>query len=333
MKDLRKLSEIDAVIEKAIKLDISFNASIQNFTYNDYWVNEIQRSYFDKRITKLDKKIEKVIDKNDKGHIAYLQGITQNIKTKLEELSELKLDDLKDIDYQKQGWDVYLNYPHNPPEDSSLELWLPQPETGKDDRHAYVLQIVGSFYELSYDEVSTKTQEELNSILVEKHDLQDDELQLVYSKAHLIYIIQLHGKLLKELFQKFQSILNLIFKLSKYENGDFSLGSNEVRKKKGKLFFKGRKYQLAYIFKFLYDYDYISGSVNQNKADTPIKEFINESETYYFENDEPVKIEKFGKEWSKVGKHAENHVYKEIEFIEELMVNLEKRIEHLKNTD
>ncbi|WP_405226373.1 hypothetical protein [Dokdonia sp. Asnod1-B02] len=329
---MRKLSEIDALIENSIKLDVTYNASIENFTYNGYWVNEIQRSYFEKVVAKIDKKIDKVIDFDNAKHILYTRGICDTLKKKVKELGTLRIDDLKDIDYQKQGWGISLEYPQNPPKKNSLELWLPVPEIDKDDRHEYIIQIVGSFYNLSYDEVSGKSQEELDDILFTVHNVQNADLQLVYAKAHLVYIIQLHAYLLNSLHQKFQNILNLINKLSKFEGDDFSVGQETI-KKKGKLFFKGRKYELAYIFKFLYDYDYIIGNVNQNKSDTPIKDFINESETYYFEKDEPIKIDKFTKEWTKVGKHSENHVHKELDFIEKFIEKLENRIEVLKNTD
>ncbi|AZQ44854.1 hypothetical protein [Nonlabens ponticola] len=328
MKEVRKLSEINAVLEETIKLEITYNASIQNFTYNDYWVNEIQRSYFDNRIAKLDKKIDKVIDLNEKGHIAYIQGVNQTIKTKLVELYELKLDDLKDIDYQKQGWDVYLTYPQNPPKNSSIELWEQIPESGSDDRQEYILQIVGSFYNFGYDAVNSMSQSNMNDLLLDKYDLQQMDLQLSYAKAHLVFILKLHGQILKSLHQKFQDILNLFNKLSKFENGDFTLG-NEIKKKQGKLYYKGAKYELAFLFNFLYDFGYITGSTRRSDSKTYIKHFLDESETYFFKGQEPTKILAIEKEFGRIG-NGEGHVGKEIKFIEKLIDKLYERLEKLK---
>ena len=169
-------------------------------------------------------------------------------------------------------------------------------------------------------------QEELNSVLVENHSISKKDLQDVYAKAYLAYVLELYRRFVYALYQKFQLLIDFIDEVSQYsENDNTKINSN----KKGKLYYKGAKYELAFLFNFLYDYEYITGSTRASDSKIYIKHFLDESETYFFKAQEPTKIVAIDKEFGRIG-NGEGHVSKEIKFIEKLIDKLDERLDELK---
>ncbi|WP_298238388.1 hypothetical protein [uncultured Algibacter sp.] len=321
---MREIAEVAKIIRDTIELRIEYNGVVQNFTYQGNWVNEIQKTYFDKTVSLVVKQIDEILDYDNPKHIDYVKGISNKLKRKLIDINTLKTDNLENLDYQIYDWDMSLVYPVNPPKEKTKELWI-NSISGKDDRYEYVLQIIAGFFDIDYDNPVTHNQEELNLYLFEKHSVKKDDLQLIYAKAHLAYIIELHRILIFSLHQKFQTIIEFIEELEQFK-GDYL--PQENTSKKGKLYYKGAKYELAFLFNFLYDYDYVIGSTRESDSIRYIKHFINESEMYFFKGKEPIKVAGIVNDFGRIG-NGEGHVEKEIKFTEKLIENLEKRLDEL----
>lgn len=323
---MREIAEVAKIIRDSTNVVIEYNEAVESFTFDGIMVNEIEKSYFENILSYAVKQIDEILDYGNPQHIVYIEGICKKLQEKLVEIAEIKSDKLDDLDCEKNGWTTSLVIPKRKPKKDYLELW-DKSIYGEDGKHEYILQIIGGFFDIEYDEVSSLGQEEINSVLIESHSVTEEDLQIVYSKAYLAYVLELYRDFVHSLYQKFQLLIDFIDEVSQFSENDTPQISTN---KKGKLYYKGAKYELAFLFNFLYDYEYIIGSTRESDSIRYIKHFINESETYFFKAQEPTKVVGIDNDFGRIG-NGEGHVGKEIKFTEKLMENLEKRLDELNN--
>ena len=333
---MQKLADLNSQISKVTSLNIVLYDSINNYTYNNYWVTDLDPSYFDKKIKKLEKLFDKNINYDDENHIKYLQIIYQDVIEKYKEQFSKDYSKLSTFETKNNSnWGYNLDYPKTEPRYNSLDLQLPNPVDLNGGKEEYIIEGVKGFYNID-DEDEPLNFDELILLLKEKHNVEESDLHLIFAKSHLSYIIWLHQQSIIQVLDKIKNLLEVVEKLKVFSESETkSILKTELEEEKiineFKLIFKCRKYEIAYIFNFLFKYGYIDGSERFRDSEEYIKKFLDENETYYFSRNKLKKVESMTSEFTRIGKHSENHITKEINFSEKYIENLEKRIEDLKS--
>jgi hypothetical protein len=323
---MQKLSDLYSEIKKIISLNIVAYEGIENYTYNNKWVTDLNPDYFEKQIKKIEKSLDKNINYDDEKHIEFLKMIKSEVINAYKEQSKYDYSKLSTFESENNTWDYSISSPKKNPRTESLDLPLPNPTNLFTEKREYIIEGVKEFYNIEKENISF---DELNEILLETYGVNNFELGLIYGKAHLSYVIWLHQNNINIIFNKLERIFLLIADLKGFSDAK----TEENNLNTSKLMFKCRKYEIAYIFKFLFDYGYIDGSERARDSEEYIKKFLDENETYYFSRNTLKKVEDMTKEFTRIGKHSENHITKEIKFSEQYIENLKKRIEYLKTIE
>lgn len=323
-----KLAKLNIEINTILDFYIAYNGVVNNFKYNDNWVTDINHYYFEKRKEEIENLIDENIDYEDEKNLLFLEDIFNSIIYKIELLSE-HLDDFSSFNFDKINWPSSLDYPSLPPNYSPLDLKEPSPSNHFDDRFEYIIEIIKGFFNISPVNETSNNQEGLNETLLISPEIDEMDLEPIYAKAHLTYILSLHIEMLKEIAVKIENILKVVDIRKSYieQNHHGDLGLENV-----KLEFNISKNHLGHLFYNLYEIGIIAKDKTDTKDKrTKLKDYINSANMYYFDDNKSkyFKASKMTRAM-KVTRNIESKVVQdEISFLESFVSKLNTRLDSL----
>lgn len=330
---MQKLAELNAEISKSIALNITFNASIDNFRYNNKWVTDILPSYFSKRIKKIGKLLDKNIDFDKKNHVEFVKVLHQEIIKAYKEQTILDYEDFSSFDNQKIGWDVELNFPNVAPNKEAINLETPSPSNEFDDRAEYIIEIIKGFFDMDSGEEDSEL--DLNEILIKNYNIDESELDSIYAKAQLSYVIYLHIEMIKEIAYKIDNLLSVVQKLEGFSGSNEhtinEIEDSNLEKNNLSLKFDLSKTNLGHLFYNLYEI----GIISKDKADvrderTKLKNYLNSANLFYLEKNSAYSpVIKMTRAMPVQRNTDKKEVKKEIVFLNDLVDKLNERVETL----
>src|SRR5690554_3613779 len=113
---MRKLAELNNQITDSIALNITLNESINNYRYNNLWVTDVNKNYFDKQSERIEKLIDENIDFDKKNHIEFLKIIYDEVIETHNLLAKSNHEKYSYFSDQIKTWEVELNYPDTLPQ-------------------------------------------------------------------------------------------------------------------------------------------------------------------------------------------------------------------------
>jgi hypothetical protein len=324
---MQKLAKLDDLISKSIALNITINLSVENYRYNNKWVTDIQHNYFSKQLKKIEKLLDKSINYDENNHVKFLKVIYQDVIKTYKELTKFNYEDYSSLDYSKHNWDAEIVSPKVAPLTDALILKLPNPTNQFDDRAEYILEIIKGFFDIGFDE--SLKQEELNVLLVKNYNIEESELNSIYAKAHLSYIITLHIQMVKEIAYKLDSLLSVIQKLEDFSDDNKTELDEIINNPNGvKLEFAMSKKDIAIFFHSLHELKVIKTDTdNIHNSQTKLKAFINSSNIYYKHNNNLTRVGDIKKQFTALNNREVND--DEIELLENLIEKFESRLEEI----
>jgi len=237
---MKKLIELNVIIEDILHQKITFNGSINNYLFYGNWVTQIGQKYFEEKQQYIINLLDSNIDFDKENSIKFLKQIFEEI---IEVCQQMMEDNHEDLNYFKNHigtWGANLNYPDNPPILSCSELELPNPDNEFDDRYDYIVEIMKGFYNIDdkvekylKKEKCSQNQEIVEEIIIKIHKLDKSELEESYAKAHLSYIISLHNQMVRNIGIYINNMLRVITKVKSFNEvdetneGSFSNNKND----------------------------------------------------------------------------------------------------------
>jgi hypothetical protein len=327
---MQKLAKLNDVISNSIALNITYNLSIENYRYGTKWVTDFGVDYFSKQLNKIEKLLDKNINYDNKKHIDFLSVLYQDVLNTLGELSKFNHEKLSSLDLLIEEGDAELISPDILPVNEATKLALPNPLNKFDDRGEYIIEIIIGFYDLKLEH--QVRQERLNDILKEKRGRNESDLNSIYAKAHLSYIISLHIQMVKGIAYKLSNLLSVVHKLDKFLSNDenlpdeienLNLDANGLNLK-----FDLSKTNLGHLYYNLYEI----GIIAKDKADvkdkrTNLKNYLNQANLFYLENNSKYKpVTKMTRAMTVQRDINEKDIASEIIFLESLITKLSSRI-------
>lgn len=352
---MKKLAELNFEIENVLGLNIEFNASVQNFKYNGFWVTDIPTSYFKKKEKKLDKLFNKNINYNEKSNVLFLKQIHKDVSEVYEYLLKKKYDEFESFINNKDDWNYDLNYPDKPPAKLVSDVSLPNPANDFDDRQEYIESFVGDFTKL-YIEYNNENDDRLEEVNNEgmtekkkefldqlkmiysgnenkKDEISEYEEELIYAKAHLSYIISLHMELVRRVGLNLNKVLSVINRIDSYTEDEIGEPIYEISSQDENLKFDLSKINLGYLFYNLYEIGIIAKDKSDIKDErTKLKNYLNCANLYYLDNKKYAKVQKMTRGMPVTRNTESKVVNSEIVFLESLTSKLNNRINELKLT-
>jgi cob(I)alamin adenosyltransferase len=328
---MQKLAELNYIISKSITLDITYNLSIENYRYNNKWVTDIQPNYFSKRLKKIEKLLDKNINYDENNHIKFLKIIHQDVTIAYEKLTKFNHEDYLSFDYSEHDWEVEIVAPELAPSKDVLILELPNPGNQFDDRAEYIIENIKGFFDINFDD--SLNQKELNDLLTNNYNIEVNELNSIYAKAHLSYIISLHIQMVKEIAYKIDSLLSVIKKLEDYsEMNKTDIEEIDNNTSETKLEFAMSKKDIAIFFHSLHELNIIKTDTdNIHNSQTKLKSFIDNSYIYYKHNNNLTRVGNIKKQFTDLNNKDINA--DEIEFLKNLIDKFETRLEEVKSRE
>jgi predicted subunit of tRNA(5-methylaminomethyl-2-thiouridylate) methyltransferase len=341
---MKKLIKLNKALESSLKMTITYNASIENYRYNNEWVTDLESSYFTKKAKKIEKLLDKNLDYNEKGQIKFVKQIFKNIKEYYKILLNSDYDDFTSFLDFHNSWDAELNFPQHLPQNSSFEINLPSPSNNLDDRQDYVLTFVNELNEYVkikekkeiLEKIENESDEEVIADLTIKlkslEDEDDSELNEYYPKAHLSYIISLHINLIQKIGIKLSDRIDVLKTIEGYEEIDNMDNSNSIFQTISPLNFNLAKKEVAHLFNSLYEVDVIQkDSTDTKNYRTKLKDFIDNSNIFYKDGESFEKVKLIGKSinWYDDDKNVKKDLNFEKQFIESIIAKLNSRIDKI----
>lgn len=318
-----KLVKLNQKISKLLNFDIEFNESINNFSYNKMWVNEIPSNYFKPTISKIEKLIDKNIDYNDEQNIYFIESILEDIQDLIKSLNH-RLLNYSSYDFSKIEWSFSNDFPDYPPENLTTELPTPSPSNHSEFKTVDILQIVGNFFNIEEESDGSLIDVLIKKNIVTGYD--DYQLELIFAKAHLIYALSLHLEMIDEVAGFLRSIIETYNRRkTKIEEKLISFIPDDI-----KLEFNLSKTNLGHLFYNLYEIEIIAKDKSDVKDErTSLKNYINNANIYYLDKSNFVKAQKMTRAMP-VARDIDSKVLEnEITFLNDLVGKLSKRIDSL----
>ncbi|MBP2284780.1 hypothetical protein H4V97_003098 [Flavobacterium sp. CG_23.5] len=318
-----KLVKLNQKISELLNFDIDFNESINNFSYNKMWVNEIPSNYFKPTISKIEKLIDKNIDYNDEQNIYFIESVLEDIQELIKSLNN-RLLNYSSYDFSKIEWSVSFDFPDNPPENLTTELPTPLPSNNSESKTPVILQIVREFFK-----IEDTLDDSLIDVLIEKNIVtgyDDYELELIFAKAHLVYALILHLEMIYEVAGFFDSIIQTYKRRkAQVEEKLISFIPEDL-----KLEFNLSKTNLGHLFYNLYEIGIIAKDKKDVKDErTNLKNYINHANIYYFDKSTFTKVQKMTRAMP-VDRNLDSKLLEnEITFLNDMVEKLSQRIDSL----
>lgn len=318
-----KLVKLNLEIEKLLKFDIEYNTVIQNFLYNKNWVTEIPSKYFEATKEKIENLIDENIDYADEKNILFIESIIEDIQKFSVFLTQL-LKSYSSYDFSLDDWSMSLAFPDNPPEISATNLPAPNPSNFFDGKNEIIIKIIKNFF--SIDTSTVDVNETLENILIKEFNIDEDELELVFAKAHLTYILTLH----LEMIQDVRNFLESITKIYNRRKSNIEENISSFIPEDLKLEFNLSKTNLGHLFYNLYEIGIIAKDKTDVKNErTSLKNYINNANIYYLDKSNFVKAQKMTRAMP-VARDIDSKILdNEITFLNDLVGKLSKRIDSL----
>jgi hypothetical protein len=324
-----KLAKLNIEINNILDFYVSYNQIVHNFLYNNLWVTDIGAKYFEIKVEELEKLIDENINYEDEKNLLFLEDINNSIDEYIKHLS-IHLDNFSSFNFSEINYPISLNFPSNPPQNSSQVINEPNPSNYFDDRFEDIVGIIEGFFNLSRVNQISNSQQALNSTLLISPEIEESDLDSIYAKAHLVYIMSLHKEMLKGVSLKIESILKVVGIRQSYVDENFhgDLGLENVR-----LDFNLSKFHLGYLFYNLYEIGIIAKDETDIKDErTKLKNYINSANMYYLDKKSKFcKVEKITREM-KVVRENTKEIQDEILFLESFVSKLNARVGTLNET-
>jgi hypothetical protein len=326
---MQKLAELNSEIENTISINAVYNESIENYSYNGFWVTELNSDYFEKKVKKIEKLLSKKIDYDNEKHIKYLKVIYKDVCRIYEEQSISNYYTLTSFELINNNWNVDLSFPNKPPKHYSFNVSEPNPANGFDNRQEYLVEIIRGFYSIKDKNISP---DELKTILIDSYKV--DEIDLIFAKANFSYIIWLHQQMVSKIKNAIENIFSVIQKLESFSkpteenNLEEKTSSNNTTK----IEFAMKKKDIAIFFHTLHELKIVKTDTdNIHNSQTKLKDFIDNSNIYYSLNKNLTKVGNIKKQFTELNNKEIDK--QEIEFLNNIISKFETRLEEVKSRD
>jgi len=318
-----KLVKLNLEIEKLLKFDIEYNDVIQNFLYNKNWVTEIPSIYFEETKEKIENLIDENIDYADEKNILFIESILEDVQNFSLSLTQL-LKSYSTYNFSSDDWSTSLVFPDTPPQISAKNLPEPRPSNFFDAKNEIIIEIIKNFFNIEstlYDENET-----LENILIKEFNIEENEVEFIFAKAHLTYILTLHLEMIHDIGNFLKSITNVYNRRKSNIEGS----SNSFLPEDLKLEFNLSKTNLGHLFYNLYEI----GIIAKDRADvkderTSLKNYINHANIFYLDKSIYTKAQKMTRAMP-VARDIDSKILEnEITFLNDLVEKLSQRIDSL----
>lgn len=318
-----KLVKLNLEIEKLLNFDIEYNDVIQNFLYNKNWVTEIPSIYFKETKEKIENLIDENIDYADEKNILFIESILEDIQKFSVSLTQL-LKSYSTNNFSSDEWSMSLVFPDTPPQISPMDLTEPKPSNFFDAKNEIIIEIIKNFFNIgtSIDDES----ETLENILIKEFNIEEDDVEFVFAKAHLTYILTLHLEMIHDIGNFLKSITNVYNRRkSNIEENLSSFLPEDL-----KLEFNLSKTDLGHLFYNLYEIGIIAKDKTDPKDErTSLKNYINNANIFYLDKSIYTKAQKMTKAMPVARGLDSKTLEKEITFLNGLVGKLSQRIDSL----
>jgi len=318
-----KLLKLNSEIEKVLEFKIEINHSINNCLYNDLWVTQIPDKYFDNQVENIIKLIDENIDYNDDKNIFFIMSLLEDIEESVINLNDI-LDNYLKNKFDRELVSHSLVYPSNLPTISPKDLEFPSPSNNNDDKALYIIDIISGFY----GKESGGNYGNIESVLEEEFNLNENEIEITYMRAHITYTLMLHEKMVISVGKFLQDIV----KVYNRRKSNIEENFQSITPENLKLEFNLSKTNLGHLFYNLYEI----GIIAKDKADTKdertnLKNYINHANIFYLDKSAFAKAQKMTRAMPVARNTNSKEVKKEIIFLNDVVERLNKRIDSLTN--
>ena len=318
-----KLVKLNLEIEKLLNFDIEYNDVIQNFLYNKNWVTEIPSIYFKETKEKIENLIDENIDYADEKNILFIESILEDIQKFSVSLTQL-LKSYSTNNFSSDDWSMSLVFPDNPPQISPMDLTEPKPSNFFDAKNEIIIEVIKNFFNIgsSLDDES----ETLENILIKEFNIDENEVEFVFAKAHLTYILTLHLEMIHDIGNFLKSIINVYNR----RKSNIEENLNSFIPEDLKLEFDLSKTNLGHLFYNLYEIGIIAKDKTDVKDErTNLKNYINHANIFYLDKSIYTKAQKMTKAMPVARDLDSKILEKEITFLNGLVGKLSQRIDSL----
>lgn len=333
---MKDIIDLNAEIEKIAKPEIEFHEKFQNIRFYGNWVNEISYKYFEDWEERIKNKINNITDLDSQSKVKFIKVFQQDVIQKYDDLSKFdygSIEILKSIPRVVFMTDLSVESPKS----RGSEIYY---SDFFDDAYEEILYKMAEVYKIDnfdyYDgEHSPDSQKDiLQDEILDKLNLEEEQLESLYSYAYLSLTLESTRKLLERITKYLDYLVNLIRKLENFEEDKLKLDDVFAADPTDiKLEFKINKLSVAMFFRNLHDMGIINvDNKNQKTPYTNLKKYINEANIYYLDNNKVNKVKNINKEFSKIL----NDKYKEYEkqefnLLDLLITNFQQRKAELLN--
>ncbi|EPR73446.1 hypothetical protein ADIWIN_1476 [Winogradskyella psychrotolerans RS-3] len=318
-----KLLKLNSEIEKVLEFQIEINHTINNCLYNGIWVTQIPEKYFDNQVEKIIKLIDESIDYNDDKNIFFINSLLDDIEEFINNLNDI-LDNYLKNKFDRELVSHTLVYPNNPPTISPMDLEFPSPTNNNDDKALYIIDIISGFY----GKESGGNYGNIESVLEEEFNLNENEIEIIYLRAHITYTLMLHNKMVISVGKFLQDIVKVYNRRkSNIEENLLSINPENL-----KLEFNLSKTNLGHLFYNLYEVGIIAKDKSDTKDErTSLKNYINHANIFYLDKSTFAKAQKMTRAMPVARDTDSKEVTKEIIFLNDVVDRLNTRIDSLTN--
>lgn len=318
-----KLVKLNLEMEKLLNFDIEYNDVIQNFLYNKNWVTEIPSIYFKETKEKIENLIDENIDYADEKNILFIESILEDIQKFSVSLTQL-LKSYSTNNFSSDDWSMSLVFPDTPPQISSKDLPEPKPSNFFDAKNEIIIEIIKNFFNIEttlFDENET-----VENILIKEFNIEENEVEFVFAKAHLTYILTLHLEMIHDIGNFLKSIINVYNR----RKSNIEENLNSFIPEDLKLEFNLSKTNLGHLFYNLYEIGIIAKDKTDVKDErTNLKNYINHANIFYLDKSIYTKAQKMTKAMPVARDVDSKLLEKEITFLNNLVGKLSQRIDTL----
>ena len=321
-----KLAKLELEINKILKLEVVYSHPLSNYLYNDYWVTDLYHYHFNEFEKEVEELIDTNIDYDDELNLNFIRDLLNDVTIFYKDLINI-YDDFSSFDFSNEIIGHLLDSPDNSdlfPLFSVRESQSPNPSNKYEDKFSPIIEIIKQFFNIPEDK-ELNSLVDLNEFLIKNHNVSEMELDEIYAKAHLTYILSLHIGLVARVGQLFNSILKVRERRMFNINDSLFVdkGIENVR-----LNFNLSKTHLGHLFYNLYEIGMIAKDPKDtDDTRTELKNYLNSANMYYLDNKKKfAKADKMNRVM-RVDRYPElRNCDDELQFLEYLIDKLNDRV-------